>query len=590
METKKFPRIWIILFVVLLGLVVSLYIPRLIHPITYEVERLTEWTYNGNETITLPGPLKQDAQGDIALTTRLPQQMGKDCYLFFWTYYSEVEVLVGDTPIYHHNDVGTGSFGTAPSSKWNTVKLPADAAGKPITLRIDSPYTKLNLRLSDIIVGELPALHAWLHSRFALYNAIDSAVMLAALGCIVLSFVRRIEPKRKRYPLFAGLFLLLFCLYIRTGIKAMPIEWLSPFARDFICYFCIFSLAIPFTLYTRERVRNHPKQVRWCNLLTIAEGVVMIVALTLHAIGIVDIYYPLLIAYLLLATAVITATVYTVAHFLKRRDKWSAIAVVSPVSVLLALVLEYLQFYLMGNMKFDTGWMCHISAVAVLLIEGSLYFRQQRMEFIKTLRVREENRNLQIQMLTDRIRPHFILNTVGAIRALIPRDPDRASDLLYDFSKYMREKMEQKDYSKPIPFKEELEHIRTYLKLEQARFGDTVQVNYDLQDASFLVLPLTIQPFVENAIKHGLFQTEDGGVLTISSYAGDGCHVVEVADNGVGFDATNLDAMLENKSSVGLRSALMRLENGMKAKITIHSCTDAKRSGTQVRIEIPESR
>lgn len=590
MEIKRFPRVWFILFLVLLGLVISLYVPRLLHPVTYEVEYLREWTRNEEETITLPSPLKSHAQEGVTLTTRLPEQLDKDQYLHFWTYYSEVEVLVEDTTIYHHNNVGTGSFSKAPSSEWHTIKLPADAGGKPVTLRIQSPYTDLSLRLSSVLVGKLPALHAWTHGRFIAANTIDTVVMLVALCLMVLAFVQRIGPKYKRYQWFAGLFLLLFCLYLRTGQKAMTIEWMTSYTRDFISYFSIYSLAIPLTFYTRERVRNHPNKVRWCNLLAIAEGIVLIAAFALHAFDIVDIHYLLPAAYLLLMLSVVTAIVYAVIHFLHRQDGWATLAIVPPTFILLTLTLEYLQFYWMGTMNFDTGLLCRIAAVVVLVIEGTLYFYQLHVESMKTLRMREENRNLQIQMLTDRIRPHFILNTVGAIRSLIPRDPNRAADLLYDFSKYMREKLEQKDYSKPIPFKEELEHIRTYLKLEGARFGDTVQVIYDLKDTSFHVLPLTIQPFVENAIKHGLFQTENGGVLTISSYADNQCHIVEVVDNGVGFDASNLDAMLENKSSVGLRSALMRLENEMKAKVTIRSRTDTAQSGTRVRIEIPESR
>lgn len=587
---KKFPRVWLILFLVLLGLVIALYAPRVFRPATYEVEYLKEWTCNGEQTITLPAHLDNSTEGGTVLTTRLPEQLGKDQYLFFWTYYAEVEVLVEDTTIYHHNNVGTGAFGMAPSSGWQTIKLPADAAGKLVTLRIHSPYADLNLRLGDVLVGKLPALHAWTHGRFAATNMIEALVVWLSLSFMLLSFIQRISPKYKRYQLFAGLFLLLFCLYLRTGQKAMTIEWITPYTRDFISYFCIYSLAIPLTLYTRERVRKNRIKVRWCNFLTIAEGFTLVVAFALHAFGVVDIHYLLPLAYALLTASVVTAIVYTVIHFTHKRNRWSALAIASPSAILLALILEYLQFYWIGTMKFNTGLICHIALVVVMIIEGALFFHQLRAEYKETLRVREENRNLQIQMLTDRIRPHFILNTVGAIRSLIPRDPERAADLLYDFSKYMREKLEQKDYGKPIPFKEELEHIRTYLKLEGARFGDTVQVIYHLQDTAFHVLPLTIQPFVENAIKHGLFQVENGGILTISSYAGEHCHVVEVVDNGIGFDASNLDAMLENKSSVGLRSALMRLENEMKAKVTIHSRTDAAQSGTHVRIEIPESR
>ena len=113
---KKFPRVWLILFLVLLGLVIALYAPRVFRPATYEVEYLEEWTRNGEQTITLPAHLDNSTEGDTVLTAHLPEPLGKDQYLFFWTYYAEVEVLVEDTTIYHHNNVGTGAFGMAPSS------------------------------------------------------------------------------------------------------------------------------------------------------------------------------------------------------------------------------------------------------------------------------------------------------------------------------------------------------------------------------------------------------------------------------------------------------------------------------------------
>ena len=115
-----------------------------------------------------------------------------------------------------------------------------------------------------------------------------------------------------------------------------------------------------------------------------------------------------------------------------------------------------------------------------------------------------------------------------------------------------------------------------------------VEVVYDIRSSAFRILPLTIQPFVENAIKHGLFNVENGGRLTISSYEGIHCNVIEILDNGTGFDATDITAVMENKKSVGLRSAVMRLENKMKAKVSIRSRANGK--GTHIHIEIPTAR
>ena len=200
----------------------------------------------------------------------------------------------------------------------------------------------------------------------------------------------------------------------------------------------------------------------------------------------------------------------------------------------------------------------------------------------------EENKNLQLQVLIGQIRPHFILNTLGAIRTLIKRDPDRASDLLYDFSKYVRRNMEQKDYSKPIPFLEELDYIETYLKLETLRFEEKLNVEYDIQERYFRILPLTIQPFVENAVKHGLLEKKGGGTVVISTRREKDGIVIEIRDDGVGFDTKEFWSQLEQRKSVGMKSAILRLQNEMNAVCEVKSNMKTEESGTFIKIKLPE--
>ncbi|MBR5453899.1 MAG: histidine kinase, partial [Clostridia bacterium] len=201
--------------------------------------------------------------------------------------------------------------------------------------------------------------------------------------------------------------------------------------------------------------------------------------------------------------------------------------------------------------------------------------------------VNEENRNLRIQMFSTQIKPHFILNTVGAIRTLIKTDGDKASELLYEFSKYIRTNLEEKDYTKYIPFLEELDYIETYLKLEKARFGDRINVEYDIENKSFWVLPLTIQPFVENAVKHGLFPSANGGTLKISTRSTAKGAVVIIQDNGVGFDAYRIQDILETKKSMGMKSSILRIEKEMGGKVIVESSCVPGDSGTKITIELP---
>lgn len=230
----------------------------------------------------------------------------------------------------------------------------------------------------------------------------------------------------------------------------------------------------------------------------------------------------------------------------------------------------------------------HIFLIAIILLEIiriRIYIKNEKK---KQEKLKEENKNLQLQILTGQIRPHFILNTLGAIRTMIHKDPDRASDLLYDFSKYIRKNMEQKDYSKPIPFLEELDYIKTYLSLETLRFEDKLHVEYDIFEDEFFILPLTVQPFVENAVKHGLLPTKGGGTVYISTRRTEGFIEVQIMDNGVGFDVKKFWDGLEERKTVGMKSAIFRLKNEMNAVIDIKSSMEPGMSGSVIKIQIPE--
>ena len=92
-----------------------------------------------------------------------------------------------------------------------------------------------------------------------------------------------------------------------------------------------------------------------------------------------------------------------------------------------------------------------------------------------------------------------------------------------------------------IPFADELCHIRAYLDIEKIRFEERLNVVMDIQASMFLVPPLSIQPLVENAVKHGICTRMSGGTVTIRSYEEKNEYVVEVEDDGAGIDVSGLD-------------------------------------------------
>lgn len=139
----------------------------------------------------------------------------------------------------------------------------------------------------------------------------------------------------------------------------------------------------------------------------------------------------------------------------------------------------------------------------------------------------------------------------------------------------------------PIPFTDELEHIKHYSDIELLRFGDRINVEYDIKCDSFSVPALSIQPIVENAIKHGITKNPNGGTVKISSFEKDEYYCVKIDDDGVGFDIDNPDLTDDgNHAHIGLENVAARLKAMSNAELEIKS---QEGKGTHVTIKIPKT-
>ena len=197
----------------------------------------------------------------------------------------------------------------------------------------------------------------------------------------------------------------------------------------------------------------------------------------------------------------------------------------------------------------------------------------------------EENANLQMEIMLSQIRPHFLYNTLGAIRRLCRNDPE-ARDAVGRFATYLRGNMDSISQREPVAFTTELEHTRAYLDLEKLRFGDELTVVYDLQTTEFLLPTLTLQPLVENAVVHGVRGRESGvGTVTISTRETAEAFEIAVSDDGPGFDRGQ--KLADGRSHVGLENVRQRLERMCGGRLLIDS---APGQGSRVTIVLPKER
>jgi len=223
---------------------------------------------------------------------------------------------------------------------------------------------------------------------------------------------------------------------------------------------------------------------------------------------------------------------------------------------------------------------CYAIAYASIIIAIEILFAFLSIENNLELTKQEEKiKDAQTKIMLSQIKPHFVYNSLSSISTLIEIDPHKAQSALDDFTEYLRRNLSSLTETRLIPFEDELKHIKTYISLEKMRFGNKINVIYDIQTKDFSVPPLSIQPVVENAIKHGILKKINGGTLIIKTRKKNFSYIVEVIDDGVGFFSESVKDD-ENKH-FGLNNIKYRIEKICNGQILVDS--EPKR-GTRVTI------
>ena len=233
-----------------------------------------------------------------------------------------------------------------------------------------------------------------------------------------------------------------------------------------------------------------------------------------------------------------------------------------------------------------------ISAFGLLvMIAGLIFMMSERKENAQRfLALETENRLMetrnkltaqQMELMSvkqrlslQQMEPHFLYNALASIREIVLDDPKYASDLIYDFTTHLRACIKAVSGADNIPFSKELENVRAYVNIEKMRYGDKLTVVYDIRCEEFPIVPLTVQPLIENAVKHGIYpRGKAGGTVTLTSEETEDEYRITVRDDGVGFDYEQVKREIAGgkRDSTALSSLIFRLDTIMGASVDIHS-------------------
>ena len=222
-------------------------------------------------------------------------------------------------------------------------------------------------------------------------------------------------------------------------------------------------------------------------------------------------------------------------------------------------------------------------AISMLMIYGSWQLDRTRENERMMAKLLEQERRLNKQqqdIVMSQIQPHFIFNSLTAIAALCEKRPKQARDATISFAEFLRANINGLKNPEPIPFFRELENIENYVILEQIRFGDQLEIRYDIEADRFPVPILSVQPLVENAVKHGIKQS---GIVEIRTRELPEAYEIVVQDNGIGYDGTFVPD--DGRTHVGVENIRNRFRDLVHATLTYEIPPEG---GTIARVLIPK--
>lgn len=187
------------------------------------------------------------------------------------------------------------------------------------------------------------------------------------------------------------------------------------------------------------------------------------------------------------------------------------------------------------------------------------------------------------EMLLTQIQPHFISNSLMALRAQCREYPE-VYESITNFSLYLRSHLEALgSTNKMITFEQEMENTEAYLALEEQNYGDRLQVDYNIECDDFMLPPLSIQPLIENAVRHGVGTYDKGGVVSISSRREPNRIIIEVTDDGSG--RSNITPQQSKRRSIGIDNVRARLRSIAGGELEVLT----NEHGTTARIKLPDT-
>ncbi len=495
--------------------------------------------------------------------------------LSFYLRHTGARVEIEDSSlIYDSSESAEPHIGRTPGNYWITVPIRDNYAGKKVRIVLTPLFENVRNETPDFyLIGHEQLLTMILIPREAPMLILCAVPLLAGLFLCVLAFVLPLEHADRRNILLLGTLAIAAALWKSSGLSSVALALDMYGLHKEIWYLGAVMYMLTLTLSLRYLIillgDKAGRKENACFFLALAADTVI---LALQYLNLLELHETLIFLGFLMAA------LHAAALFSRKPSRpellWCLLFFFSMILDMAVLSLTGS----MNNAPFFITWV-----TVNLLIQGFGFVRGAlRKERI--LREREtELKDAKVRAMMQQIRPHFIYNTLTSIYVLCRDDPRQAMQVVESFTAYLQANFTAIAATKPIVFSDELRHTQAYLAVEAMRYGDKLKVEYDLKHTAFRLPALTLQPIVENAVKHGIGSgrmTEEH--IVIRSSCQNGTAFLTVEDDGPGFDP---DAR-PGDAHIGTENVRQRLVLMCGGAMTLESSPE---KGTVIRMVIPQN-
>ncbi|MGN0160908.1 MAG: sensor histidine kinase [Lachnospiraceae bacterium] len=514
-------------------------------------------------------------------TWTLPEVKPQDHCLAFYVVHQSVRVYLEDELIYRLVPDENLLFGKTIGSSWVMIPLYPEDGGKEIRVVITPVYESFRERKVEFLMGSELSIYKE-RLKLDLPQIIIGSIAILVGMLFIMVAIGTMFSKKRDYNLAAlGNFSVMLGLWRLTDTRFSP--FMMQEKPVFLFYVSLAMLMLGgISLLKSIQYRYNKKFYPLFNYYCMALSVACMIQIILQITNIRDFRETLVVTHFMLLIGVFICAGVMIHDGLKSgRKKMNGLGKRMFMVCVAGVAADVLAFYVKGN---SSGLLFTLTAFLIyIIISGFVsiwgYVEQER----KMKQQEAELASSRISIMLSQIQPHFLYNSLNTIYHLCEKNPAKAQKAISDFSDYLRGNLESLKRISPVPFEKELEHVKIYLSLEKMRFDEELEIVYDIETTSFLIPALTVQPLVENAVKHGVGKTQTGGTVTISTVEREEWYEVVVADDGAGYDVNEVQD--DTRTHIGIENVRKRLWEMSHATLEIFS---EKGKGTRVVIKIPK--